>query len=67
MLVFKGTGDFMENRSKVPVSEEDKKNSYYKYYLAELVDAPPEKYQKVLAGPIDPSKALPAKDRNRLF
>jgi hypothetical protein len=51
----------------VPVTEEDKKKSYYKYYLAELVDAPPEHYQKVLAGPIDPAKALPVQDRNRLF
>jgi phloretin hydrolase len=51
----------------VPVTEEDKNKSYYKYYLEEMTDAPPEHYQKVLAGPIDPAKALPFKDRNRLF
>jgi hypothetical protein len=26
----------------VPVTEEDKKKSYYKYYLEDMVDAPPE-------------------------
>ena len=51
----------------VPVTEEDKKKSYYKYYLEEMTDAPPEHYQKVLAGPMDPAKALPVQDRNRLF
>ena len=52
---------------KVPVSEEDKKKSYYKYYLEEMVDASPEHYEKVLRGPMDPTKALPAEERNRLF
>jgi hypothetical protein len=51
----------------VPVTEGDKKKSYYKYYLEDMVDAPPEHYQKVLAGPMDPSKALPVQERNRLF
>lgn len=54
-------------KKRVPVTEEDKKKSYYKYYLNEMADAPPEHYQKVLNGPLNPSKALPAKDRNRLF
>jgi hypothetical protein len=51
----------------VPVTEEDKKKSYYKYYLREMAEASPEHYEKVLRGPMDPSKALPVQERNRLF
>ncbi len=57
----------MASHKKVPVTEQDMKKSYYKYYLEEMVEAPQEKYNKVLAGPIDPSKALPVQERNRLF
>lgn len=52
---------------KVPITQEDKKKSYYKYYLEEMAQAPPEKYAKVLAGPINPANALPVHERNRLF
>ena len=55
------------NRPRVPVAEEDKKRSYYKYYSEPMVPGDPAKFQKVLAGPIDPSKALPFAQRNRLF
>jgi len=51
----------------VPVTEEDKKKSYYKYYLEDMAQATPEHYQKVLSGPMDPAKALPVQERNRLF
>ncbi len=57
----------MPQKKLVPVTEEDKKKSYYKYYLEDMVDAPPEHYEKVLRGPIDPAKALPIQERNRLF
>ena len=54
-------------KSKVPVSEQDKLKSYYKYYLEDMVQAPPEKYIQALQGPIDPSKALKFSNRNDLF
>ena len=57
----------MDKRRKVPVTEQDKKKSYYKYYLEPMVEPPAENIQKVLAGPIDPAKALPVHERNRLF
>lgn len=52
---------------KVPVKDEDRKKSYFKYYDVEMTPPPQEKIGKVLAGPIDPSKALHINDRNRLF
>lgn len=52
---------------RVPVSEEDKKRSYFKYYGEPMVPGDPKKYQKVMSGPIDPAKALPFAQRNRLF
>ena len=55
------------SKPKVPVSEEDKKKSYFKYYLQEMVQAPEEHYRKVLDGPIDPKQALPIQERNLLF
>ncbi len=57
----------MDCRQRVPVTEQDKEKSYYKYYLEELAPAPPENYQKALAGPMDPAKALSIHDRNKLF
>lgn len=53
-------------KPKVPVTEQDKLKSYYKYYLEDMVDAPKEKYDLV-SKPMDPSKALNIHDRNRLF
>lgn len=53
--------------SRVPVTEQDKLKSYFKYYDAPMVDAPRERYELVLGGPVDPSKALKFKDRNELF
>ncbi len=54
-------------KPKVPVTEQDTKKSYYKYYLEDMVQAPQEKYDLVLKGPLDPDKALSIYDRNRLF
>lgn len=52
---------------RVPVTEEDKQKSYYKYFLEPMTPAPQEKYAKVLSGPLDPRKVLHFHDRNRLF
>lgn len=57
----------MESALLVPVSEEDKLRSYYKYYHRPMTPGAPEKFAKVLSGPISPMKALAFKDRNRLF
>lgn len=59
----------MEGRKnpKVPVSDADRQKRYFKYYNEEMAQAPPEKYAQVLAGPINPQKALKFKDRNDLF
>lgn len=54
------------HKSKVPVMEQDKTKSYYKYYLEDMVQAPPEKY-RMAAVPMDPAKALSIHDRNKLF
>ena len=37
------------NRPRVPVAEEDKQRSYYKYYSEPLVPGDPAKFQKVLS------------------
>ena len=52
---------------KVPVSNEDKKKDYYKYYLQDCLIEPKEKYQQVEAGPSDNALALRIQDRNDLF
>jgi hypothetical protein len=53
--------------TRVPVTEQDKLKSYYKYYDLDMVPAPQEKYDFVLSGPVDPKRALKFKDRNDLF
>ena len=57
----------MVEKAKVPVTEDDKKKSYYKYYNDEMVQASPERYAEILKGPVDPRKALKFQDRNDLF
>lgn len=51
----------------VPVTEEDKKKSYYKYYLEEMAPVAPEVYEAAAAARLDPSQALPVQEMNRLF
>ncbi len=51
---------------KVPLKEEDKKKSYYKYYEQDLAPFDPAKMEKMRKG-LTPDKALPFKDRNKLF
>lgn len=54
-------------KSKVPVTEQDRQKSYFKYYDEPLAPAAPEKYGQVLKGPVNPATALSIHDRNRLF
>jgi hypothetical protein len=53
-------------KTRIPITEEQKKLSYAKYYDKPLAKVPEEKF-KYLEAPIDPSKALRIEDRNRLF
>lgn len=57
----------MDMTKRVPVTEEEKKLSYYKYFEQEMAPAPPEKYGLMLRGPLAPDKVLPFSERNRLF
>lgn len=52
---------------KVPVTEQDKKKSYYKYYEMDLATQPEEKLAKIAQGPGNPEDALKIEDRNKLF
>lgn len=57
----------MNNFQRVPVTEEDKLKSYYKYFNRELVDIPEEK-KKILEHPLLPDGAgLELADRNKIF
>ena len=51
---------------KVPVMEEDKLKSYFKYYNLEMAPAHDVFYDMVNKGQIDPALALKFEDRNRL-
>ena len=51
----------------VPVTEEDKKKSYYKYYLEEMAPVAPEVYEQAAAARLDPSEVLSVFEVNRLF
>lgn len=52
---------------KVPVTNEDRQKSYFKYYLEEVENGPKEKYDMITKEPGDNAKALHIKDRNDLF
>lgn len=52
---------------KVPVMEEDKLKSYFKYYNLEMAPAHDVFYDMVNKGQIDPALALKFEDRNDLF
>lgn len=53
--------------SKVPVSNDDRKKTYFKYYLKEMVPGPAEKYDAISKGPLDNSIAPRIENRNDLF
>ncbi len=52
---------------RVPITEEQKKLSYAKYYYEDIVGAPQTSLELVEKGPIAPELALPIEQRNRLF
>ena len=52
---------------KVPANNEDKKRSYYKYYLQDCAAGDPERHKLIDAGPGDPANALLIDNRNDLF
>ncbi len=57
----------MDEYSRVPVAEEEKNRSYYKYFTRELKDIPEAK-QKVLEHPLLPEgDGLELEDRNKIF
>lgn len=53
-------------KERVPITEEQKKLRYAKYYTKPIAAVPEEKL-KYLERPLDPSLALRIQDRNRLF
>ncbi len=56
----------MKEKEFVPVTEEEKNRSIYKYFKAP-VPIDPKVIQKIVSGPIRPDKVLAFKDRNKLF
>lgn len=52
---------------KVPISDKDRKKSYFKYYLKEMVPGPQKKYDEISSGPLDNSIAPRIENRNDLF
>ena len=54
-------------KEKLPVTEQDKKKSYYKYYEQPMVRAAKERFEEVFRGPLPPGKVLRFQDRNDLF
>ena len=52
---------------KVPANNEDKKRSYFKYYLQDCAAGDPERHRKIDQGPGDNAAALRIQDRNDLF
>ena len=52
---------------KVPISEEEKKSPYYKYFQRNMAKGSAEKYEAIKAGPMDSSAALPVEKMNCLF
>ena len=53
-------------KERVPITEEQRKLPYAKYYDKPIVPVPEEKL-KLLETPLDPALALRIEDRNRLF
>ena len=51
----------------VPVTEEDKKKSYYKYYLEEMAPVAPEVYEQAAAARLAPPVVLSPLEVKRLF
>ena len=52
---------------KVPVTNSDRKKSYFKYYAQDIYVGEAEKYEKITKEPLDNSIAHRIQDRNDLF
>ncbi len=52
---------------KVPVSMEDKKKSYYKYFIQPMAQPPKEKWDAITDTPFDNDEAMVIQKRNDLF
>lgn len=52
---------------RVPVNDDDKKKSYYKYFTRPMAAGPKERFDAITDSPLDNSLALRIQDRNRLF
>lgn len=52
---------------KVPVRNDDRSKSYFKYYVQDCSVGPVEKYEKITSEPYDPASALRIQNRNDLF
>jgi len=50
-----------------PISEEDKKKSYYKYYLRDMTAPAPEVYEKAAAARLTPDEVLSPHEVSRMF
>ncbi len=57
----------IQTKEKLPITDQDRQKTYYKYYELPMADVAKERYLEVLKGPIPPAKALNFKDRNDLF
>lgn len=54
-----------EGMAKVPVTEEDRKKSYFKYYDRDVISMVPEKIPFAFAGPMSPMDAVPFAERQK--
>ena len=45
-------------KKRVPVTDEEKQKSYYKYFEQEMAQPSPEAYAKMLNGPLRPDQVL---------
>lgn len=56
-----------EGMAKVPVTEEDRKKSYFKYYDRDVISMVPEKIPFAFAGPMSPMDAVPFAERAKIL
>jgi phloretin hydrolase len=55
------------NMQKVPISDEERKSPYYKYFERDMVRPPAEKIRMLKYNPLTPETALRFEDKNDLF
>lgn len=59
--------DMINSMPRRALTREEASKPYAKYYFQNMTPIPQEDLDRVNAGPIDPSKALPIAERNRLL